>query len=236
MSDRLDALEAQNQSARDALPAVAADAPGENAVSTLPAADAAALQTRYNDLAESLRLLQSQTDKLILQMRSLQNTIERTGADNEFRFRCWCGVRRANTGISSTSDASEVIGYVKRAAPIAEMAGASAPMLLRSERLVGEGDLSVLQGFGDAGRTPLGDPKALYERAMKDLQAGNYAGGRGRFRGNYWHRASGIIWPVTRNIGSVKHIMCAANTSKRRKPFCRRLYDLRNSKKAADSL
>lgn len=175
LSDRLDALEAQNQSARDALPAVAAAVPGDVPVATLPA-DAAALQTRYNDLAESLRLLQSQTDKLILQMRSLQNTIDRTSADNEFRFQALeSGVRRANTGISSTSDASEVIGYVKRAAPIAEMAGASAPIAAAQERLVGEGDLSVLQGFGDAGRTPLGDPKALYDRGLKDLQAGNYA-------------------------------------------------------------
>ena len=177
LSDRLDALEAQNQSARDALPAIVAAAPVEAATSSLPAtSDAAALQTRYNDLAESLRLLQSQTDKLILQMRTLQNTIERTSADNEFRFQALeSGVRRANTGISSTSDASEVIGYVKRTAPIAELAGASATAPTAQERLVGEGDLSVLQGFGQSGRAPLGDPKALYERALKDLQAGNYA-------------------------------------------------------------
>lgn len=175
LSDRLDALEAQNQTAQDALPAIVAVAQAETASPSLPA-DAAALQTRYNDLAESLRLLQSQTDKLILQMRTLQNTIERTSADNEFRFQALeSGVRRANTGISSTSDASEVIGYVKRAAPIAEMAGASAATAGDQERLVGEGDLSVLQGFGQSGRAPLGDPKALYERALKDLQAGNYA-------------------------------------------------------------
>ena len=175
LNDRLDALEAQNQSARDALPAIAASAPVENAVPSLPA-DAAALQTRYNDLAESLRLLQSQTDTLILQMRTLQSTIERTNADNEFRFQSLeSGVRRANTGISSTSDTSEVIGYVKRAAPIAEMAGASAVSPGVQERLVGEGDLSALQDFGRSTRTPLGNPKALYERAIKDLQAGNYA-------------------------------------------------------------
>lgn len=175
LSDRLDALEAQNQSARDALPAIVAAAPVQAATPSLPA-DAAALQTRYNDLAESLRLLQSQTDKLILQMRTLQNTIERTSADNEFRFQALeSGVRRANTGISSTSDSSEVIGYVKRAAPIAEMAGASAADPTAQQRLVGEGDLSVLESFDQTGRASLSDPKALYERALKDLQAGNYA-------------------------------------------------------------
>lgn len=178
LRDRLDVLETQMQNRNAAAP-TSPDAnfaaSGADTQTALPV-DAAALQTRYNDLAESLRLLQSQTDALILQMRTLQNTIERTGADNEFRFQALeSGVRRANTGISSTSDSSEVIGYVKRTAPIAEMAGASAAGASAQERLVGEGDLSVLKDFGQSARAPLGDPKALYERALTDLQSGNYA-------------------------------------------------------------
>lgn len=144
-------------------------------------ATAAELQTRYNDMAESLRLLQSQTDRLILQIRTLQTTLERTGADNEFRFQALeSGLRRANTGISSTSDKPEVIGFVKRSAPVTGVAGASAVAagLPNNEQapLVGEGDLSVLDNFGQNTRLALADPKALYERALKDLQAGNYAG------------------------------------------------------------
>lgn len=142
---------------------------------------AAELQTRYNDMAESLRLLQSQTDRLILQIRTLQTTLERTGADNEFRFQALeSGLRRANTGISSTSDKPEVIGFVKRSAPVTGVAGASAvaASLPNNQQapLVGEGDLSVLDNFGQNTRLALADPKALYERALKDLQAGNYAG------------------------------------------------------------
>jgi tol-pal system protein YbgF len=177
LRDRLESLEAQLLGAPNAGFANAqTPGTGVSADATGGVPHTAELQTRYNDLAESLRLLQSQTDRLLLQMRTLENTVERTGADNEFRFQALeSGVRRANTGISSTSDDEQVIGFVKRAAPVAELESASAGAPATQERLVGEGDLSVLEGFDQTGRATLKDPKALYERALKDLQAGNYA-------------------------------------------------------------
>lgn len=188
LRDRLDALEGRLSSlpSTDDLPALPAPPlAGPQAMpqagTTLPAAalpidgQAANLQMRYNDMAESLRLLQGQTDRLMLQMRALEQSVERASADNEFRFQSLeSGVRRANTGISSTSERSEVIGFVKRAAPVTELADATAQPAAQ-ERLVGEGDLSVLETFGQNARVALADPKALYERALGDLQAGNYA-------------------------------------------------------------
>ena len=141
---------------------------------------------RFNDMAESLRTLQAHTDRLLLQMQALTQRVESGKADNEFRFQALeSGVRRANAGISSTSSEPEVIGFVRRAAPVegletpvstsaSSSASAAAP-------LVGEGDLSTLQNFGRQPRAPLKDPKALYNRALKDLQAGKYGGAEADF-------------------------------------------------------
>lgn len=191
LGDRLDNLEAQMQGG-GVSPAPVRLAPMPDSGAAAPAdmggAQTAELQMRYNDMAESLRLLQSQTDRLLLQMRSVEQALDRKNADNEFRFQALeSGVRRANTGISSTSDETEVIGFVKRAAPVAALEGASAVASAvasasagvsnaAQDRLVGEGDLSVLTDFGQPSRVALADPKALYERALGDLQAGNYAG------------------------------------------------------------
>ena len=173
LADEMAAMPAIDAAALPAVPPAAQSSGQPPAMVTGQAAD---LQMRYNDMAESLRLLQGQTDRLMRQMRDLEQAMQRTGADNEFRFQALeSGVRRANTGISSTSDQSEIIGFVKRAAPVAELAGASATKPASQERLVGEGDLSVLENFGQSGRVTLADPKALYERALGDLQAGNYA-------------------------------------------------------------
>ncbi len=187
LRDRLDNLEAQMQGGVTP-PVPVAATPSVDSGATISVntggGQTAELQMRYNDMAESLRLLQSQTDRLLLQMRGLEQALDRKTADNEFRFQALeSGMRRANTGISSTSDQTEIIGFVKRAAPVAALEGASAVAAASAavsragqDRLVGEGDLSVLTDFGQSSRVALADPKALYARALGDLQAGNYAG------------------------------------------------------------
>ena len=141
------------------------------------------VQTRLNDVTEALRMLQAQTDELMIEMRGMSQRVTRGQADSEFRFQALeSGVRRATAGISSVSDEPEVIGFVKRAAPVQGLESASATQSasaavdVATTKLVGEGDLSVLTGFGASGRAPLDDPKKLYQRGLKDLQAGNYGG------------------------------------------------------------
>lgn len=140
------------------------------------------VQTRLNDVTEALRMLQAQTDELMIEMRGLSQRVTRGQADSEFRFQALeGGVRRATAGISSVSDEPEVIGFVKRSAPVEGLEAASASKTsagvdVVATRLVGEGDLSVLTEFGASGRAPLDDPKKLYQRGLKDLQAGNYGG------------------------------------------------------------
>jgi tol-pal system protein YbgF len=136
------------------------------------------VQTRLNDVTESLRLLQAQIDQLLSEMRAVTQRVELGHADNEFRFQALeSGVRRATAGISSVSDEPEVIGFVKRSAPIESMESASAAA---ATKLVGEGDLSALTGF-ERSRTPLSDPTKLYQRALQDLQSGNYNGAEADF-------------------------------------------------------
>ena len=140
------------------------------------------VQTRLNDVTEALRMLQAQTDELMIEMRGMSQRVTRGQADSEFRFQALeSGVRRATAGISSVSDEPEVIGFVKRSAPVQGLEAASAGKTsagvdVVATRLVGEGDLSVLTEFGASGRTPLDDPKKLYQRGLKDLQAGDYGG------------------------------------------------------------
>jgi len=190
LRQRIEFLEAQG-GARPAAsatpPAKAFNAPLDGAAPQGAAPQGAAeLRMRFNDMAESLRTLQAHTDRLLLQMQALTQRVESGKADNEFRFQALeSGVRRANAGISSTSSEPEVIGFVRRAAPVegletpvstsaSSSASAAAP-------LVGEGDLSTLQNFGRQPRAPLKDPKALYNRALKDLQAGKYGGAEADF-------------------------------------------------------
>ena len=136
------------------------------------------VQTRLNDVTESLRLLQAQTDQLLGEMRALTQRVDRSHGDNEFRFQALeSGVRRATAGISSVSDEPEVIGFVKRSAPVESMESASGAT---ATKLVGEGDLSALTGF-DQSRAPLSDPTKLYQRALQDLQSGNYNGAEADF-------------------------------------------------------
>ena len=153
------------------------------AANDLTASGAAEMRMRLNDMGESLRALQAHTDTLLLQVRALTQRAENSKADNEFRFQALeSGVRRANTGISSTSGQPEVIGFVRRAAPVEALKGASVAALTDAAApLVGEGDLSAMQDFGRQTRKPLKDPKALYDRALKDLQAGDYGGAEADF-------------------------------------------------------
>jgi tol-pal system protein YbgF len=152
-----------------------------------PNQDAAELRMRFNDMAESLRALQAHTDQLLLQMQTVTRRIESGKADNEFRFQALeSGVRRANSGISSTSSEPEVIGFVRRSAPVEGLSEPSARVSSSAASaaagpLVGEGDLSTLQNFGRQTRAPLKDPKALYNRALRDLQAGDYGGAEADF-------------------------------------------------------
>ena len=148
------------------------------------------VQSRLNDVTESLRIMQAQTDELLIEMRTLKQQLARSRADNEFRFQALeSGVRRAVAGISSTSDEPEVIGFVKRSAPVEGLEAGAASAASASgtisdaaaTKLVGEGDLSALEGFAPAVRTPLNDPKKLYDRALSDLQSGNYAGAEADF-------------------------------------------------------
>lgn len=149
--------------------------------SSIPAAAAptsAALQTRLNEMAEVVRGLQAQNDALALQVRTLTQQLDSSRQDNEFRFQALeSGVLRANRGISSTSAEPEVIGVIKSAAPVQGLAGASAAA---PDKLVGEGDLSALEALA-AERPDLNDPKALYERGLRDLQAGKYTGAQADF-------------------------------------------------------
>ena len=189
LRQRIEFLEAQG----GARPAASATPPAKAFNAPLDGAapqGAAELRMRFNDMAESLRTLQAHTDRLLLQMQALTQRVESGKADNEFRFQALeSGVRRANAGISSTSSEPEVIGFVRRAAPVegletpvstsaSSSASASASA---AAPLVGEGDLSTLQNFGRQPRAPLKDPKALYNRALKDLQAGKYGGAEADF-------------------------------------------------------
>ena len=142
------------------------------------ATSAAAERVQFNQLVEMLRLLQAQTDRLMIDMQNMTTRLDKASSDNEFRFQSLeGGVRRANQGISSSSAEPEVIGFVKKAAPVAGLAEASAVIDV-SIPLVGEGNPADLADFDAPVRAPLNDPQALYERALGDLQAGDYAGAR----------------------------------------------------------
>ncbi len=163
-------------------PAITANAAQPPQISNLPAASgSAALQVRFNQMAETLRLLQGETDRLILKMQDLTDKMDRAASDNEFRFQALeSGVMRANQGISSSSSEPEVIGFVKKAAPVAGLADASAVIDVTTP-LIGEGQIDDAAAFEGPVREPLEDPSALYARGLKDLQAGDYGGARADF-------------------------------------------------------
>ena len=64
-----------------------------------------------------------------------------------------------------------------KAAPVASLADASAVIDVTTP-LVGEGNPEDLADFEAPVRVPLDNPQALYERALGDLQSGDYAGAR----------------------------------------------------------
>ena len=183
LQQRIDALEAQIGDGTGASAApVAAVAPTALPVSPIVAASAstndAALQVRFNQMAETLRLLQGETDRLILRMQDLTDKMDRAAADNEFRFQSLAsGVMRANQGISSSSSEPEVIGFVKTTAPVSGLVDASTVIDVTTP-LVGEGKIEDEAAFEGPAREPLNNPVALYNRGLKDLQAGDYAGAR----------------------------------------------------------
>ncbi|MDA8776065.1 tol-pal system protein YbgF [Alphaproteobacteria bacterium] len=175
LKQRLEALEVRLLSPPGNFAAPASTSPN---AATSAATSAAAERVQFNQLVEMLRLLQAQTDRLMIDMQNMTQRIDKASSDNEFRFQSLeGGMMRANQGISSSSAEPEVIGFVKKAAPVAGLVDASAVIDVTTP-LVGEGNPADLADFDAPVRTPLDDPQALYERALTDLQAGNYSGAR----------------------------------------------------------
>ena len=175
LKQRLEALEARLLSPPGNFAAPASTSPN---AATSAATSAAAERVQFNQLVEMLRLLQAQTDRLMIDMQNMTQRIDKASSDNEFRFQSLeGGMMRANQGISSSSAEPEVIGFVKKAAPVAGLVDAYA-MIDVTTPLVGEGNPADLADFDAPVRTPLDDPQALYKRALTDLQAGNYGGAR----------------------------------------------------------
>jgi tol-pal system protein YbgF len=175
LKQRLEALEARLLSPPGNFAAPASTSPN---AATSAATSAAAERVQFNQLVEMLRLLQAQTDRLMIDMQNMTQRIDKASSDNEFRFQSLeGGMMRANQGISSSSAEPEVIGFVKKAAPVAGLVDAYAVIDVTTP-LVGEGNPADLADFDAPVRTPLDDPQALYKRALTDLQAGNYGGAR----------------------------------------------------------
>ncbi len=173
LQQRLELLETRLLSTQDAFAAPVSAAASE-AAGTAAAAD----RVQFNQLVEMLRLLQAQTDRMMIDVQKLTQRVDKASSDNEFRFQSLeGGIIRANQGISSSSAEPEVIGFVRSAAPVASLAGASAVIDVTTP-LVGEGNIDDLADFDAPVRVPLDDPQALYERALGDLQNGDYAGAR----------------------------------------------------------
>ena len=176
LKQRLEALETRLLSPQGNLAAPSSSSNPNVAISA--ATSAAAERVQFNQLVEMLRLLQAQTDRLMIDMQNMTQRIDKASSDNEFRFQSLeGGMMRANQGISSSSAEPEVIGFVKKAAPVAGLVDASAVIDVTTP-LVGEGNPADLADFDAPVRSPLDDPQALYERALNDLQLGNYGGAR----------------------------------------------------------
>ena len=184
LQQRIEALEGQlaaGASAASSQPTQISNYPAGANNSHGNSVSSAALQVRFNQMAETLRLLQGETDRLLLKMQDLTDKIDRAASDNEFRFQALeSGVMRANQGISSSSSEPEVIGFVKKAAPVAGLADASSVIDVTTP-LIGEGKIDDAAAFEGVARAPLEDPSKLYKRGLNDLQAGNYGGARADF-------------------------------------------------------
>ena len=117
---------------------------------------------------------------------------------------------------------------MRSAAPVASLADASAVIDVTTP-LVGEGNIEDLADFDAPVRVPLDDPQALYERALGDLQNGDYAGARlilPRWL-NVFRRINGRS---LRNIGSARPFM-QRQYNRRRKPFWPVTQPMRAAKK-----
>ncbi len=141
--------------------------------SSPPVANAGTARSQFNDIHESLRVTRGQTDALVLQLNTLTGNVERAAQDNEFRFQqIETGLRRATTGLSSTSAKPEILGRVKRQVPVVLDGGSAVDGFSITDKLVGEGDMDTA---AVPLRAPIKDPEALYNRALNDLRQGNYA-------------------------------------------------------------
>jgi len=126
LKQRLEALETRLLSPQGNFAAPASSSSSKNAA-TSAATSAAAERVQFNQLVEMLRLLQAQTDRLMIDMQNMTQRLDKASSDNEFRFQSLeGGMMRANQGISSSSAEPEVIGFVKKAAPVAGLVDASA--------------------------------------------------------------------------------------------------------------
>ena len=221
LQQRLELLETRLLSTQDAFAAPVSAAASE-------AAGTAADRVQFNQLGEMLRLLQAQTDRIMIDVQKLTQRVDKASSDNEFRFQSLeGGIIRANQGISSSSAEPEVIGFVRSAVPVASLADASAVIDVTTP-LVGEGNIDDLADFDAPVRVPLDDPQALYERALGDLAI---IPAHGLILPRWLNVFRRIKWPVTRNIGSVRPFMCSANINRRRKPFWPVTQPMRAAKK-----
>jgi tol-pal system protein YbgF len=171
ISDRLDRIEASLAAGGTTL---------GSGSGSLPIGDdqaAAGLRVRLSALEESLRIIRGQSEQILLQIQSNELARQKDREDSEYRFQALEGKMRqqANKGSSEP----QVIGTIPGTAPIESTLTAGGE---NTTRLVGEGDLAMLNAPQIAGGGELNDPLALYERGMAALKQGAYDNARIDFK------------------------------------------------------
>jgi len=171
--DRLDRIEASLTGG------FTAASSGNNTSSILAGDDqtAADLRVRLSSLEETLRNISGQSEQVLQLIQSNELARQKDREDSEYRFQALEGKMRqqANKGSSEP----QIIGTIPGTAPIENSVATGNNT---TANLVGEGDLSILNGSQADGRGELNDPLALYERAMAALKQGEYGNARLDFK------------------------------------------------------
>ena len=171
--DRLDRIEASLTGG------FTAAGSGNNTSSILAGDDqtAADLRVRLSSLEETLRNISGQSEQVLQLIQSNELARQKDREDSEYRFQALEGKMRqqANKGSSEP----QIIGTIPGTAPIENSVATGNNT---TANLVGEGDLSILNGSQADGRGELNDPLALYERAMAALKQGEYGNARLDFK------------------------------------------------------
>ena len=171
--DRLDRIEASLTGG------FTAAGSGNNTSSILAGDDqtAADLRVRLSSLEETLRNISGQSEQVLQLIQSNELARQKDREDSEYRFQVLEGKMRqqANKGSSEP----QIIGTIPGTAPIENSVATGNNT---TANLVGEGDLSILNGSQADGRGELNDPLALYERAMAALKQGEYGNARLDFK------------------------------------------------------